>query len=367
MAGNLQGGRGNLGLSFAWNEIGNEFSASIVDSIIEASGDTDVRATSNATIISVAVGAAMADKFAGGVSVAINQIHNTTSATVKATTERLIDTGALRVEARDSSELNSGAGNVGMNFSKDGPGSAGVTVAFSGINNTTRASIDGYNVDASGDVQVKAVNDSVIRSFGAGVSISTGGTTLAGSAAFSEIGNVTEAQIVSAGNRSVKAGSLAVTARDDSMIIAVAGELAATGGSTSVGGAAAVNWVTNQTRALVENVNVAATGAVAIAADSTTTIGTGSASAGGGESVAVSGSATVSVIVNSTEALLRSDHGNTLTAASLSLSARDAAAIFAAAGQFGYGGKAAVGGAVVHGQVLNTTPGAQRRYDDGER
>ena len=214
-----------MGVSIAWNEIANTFSASIVDSTVEASGDTEVKATSdNVPIINVSVGLGMADQFTGGASVALNHIHNTTSAEVKATSgDLLIDTRALRVVARDRSELNAGAGNVAFGWGKDGPGSGGVTVAFSGINNTTQARIDDYNVQASGDVDVTAANDSVIRTFAVAAAVSTGGAMLAGSGAFSEIGNVTEAAVVSTGSRSIHAGGMTVTGRDDSMIIAVSG------------------------------------------------------------------------------------------------------------------------------------------------
>src|SRR5690606_1090383 len=41
VAGYLQAGQNNVGVSIAWNEIANTFSASIVDSTVEASGDTE--------------------------------------------------------------------------------------------------------------------------------------------------------------------------------------------------------------------------------------------------------------------------------------------------------------------------------------
>ncbi len=361
VAGVAQGGGNNVGISFAWNDIANTFSATVSDSDVAAAESLNVEAESNATIIGLSVGAGVANKFAGGGSVTVNRINNEVTAALTASgAARRVDVGALGVKASDNSDINSLAGNVTVSGSSGGA-AAGITVAFNGINNQVNARIDGVDVEVDGAAVVSAKNDAAIRTLALAAAATGGNASLAGSLALSEIGNTTLAEIHSDAGNTVDAGSLSVQGSDGSVIIALAGQLSA-GGKAAVGGSAAVNWIANETRARVDGANVTSPGAVTVDAANTSAIWTASAS-GGSEKVAVNGSATVAVIDNTTEAEVLAADEESLSAESLAISAKDAAGIYALAGQLSGGGNAAVGGAVVHSQIFNTTRAALTGMD----
>ena len=343
----------NVGISSVWNEVSNTYEASIVDSPVTAGGAVTVDAASEALIVGVAAGVGVAGKFAGAGSVSVNQIANRLSAQVGATGAGIsIDAGSLQVRAADRSEIDSVAGGATVG---KGSAAAGVTVAFSGVNNDVHASIAGVDVKTDGETAVEATNDAAIRTFSVALAASGGeGTSVAGSIALAEIGNTTRAELASERGNAIEAGRVAVRGDDRSYILTVAGGLSGSG-NNAVGGAAAVNWITNETRARLAGVSVRSSGAVDVKAGNDSQMWAASVSGGGSQGLSVRGSVSVSVIDNETIAEVEPGASRSLTAGSLSIGAEDRAAIYSLGGQLNFGGKAAIGGAVVHNQIFNTT------------
>jgi filamentous hemagglutinin family protein len=302
VAGVVQLGSSNAGVSFAYNKLHNSFTAAIRDSNVSAgtSGTVSVAAESNASMLGIGFGAGIAtDKFAGSGSLSLNEIANTVTAEATGAATHKITAGSLAVRAEDKSRTDSFAGNVSGSF---GNASVGASVSVNDTGNTARARIEGVEIDAQASTTVRASNDSRIRALAA-----TGGGSpkfaFNGAAAASEITNTTEAYV-----RNAKAddtgNAVTVTAADSSRIESLAGG-AAIAGSKAVGAAVAVNRIGNTTRAYLEG--VAAGGSYAfkdlqLRADSNNVIRTLAVGGGAGAGVGVGGSVAVNLVDNNTDA-----------------------------------------------------------------
>lgn len=354
VAGVVQGSRNNVGLSFTWNRIANNFSATVQDSSLTAGDKIDIQADSLATILGFSVGVGVGDKFAGGGSVTLNVIDNETLAQIVSTSGgHAINGRVLNVNARDGSAIGSTSGQVNAAMGK---ASLGVTFAHNQITNTTRSLIDGIDVTTTGAVGVTARNTSSLLTASISGSVSQG-VAIGGSAASAHIMNTTDASVISSGSRSLNVGSLTIDAQDQSSIISAAGQVsAAVGGNVAVGGAAVVNRIENTTKSLLQGMNVQATSGVNVTSSNRSLIGTGAASGGGSTSVAVNGSAAFSQIWNTTTSNVVSTNNNTLNAGSLTVRAIDASEIDALSGQVSVStGAAAVGGAATYNEIGNQT------------
>ena len=83
VAGVVQASGSNVGISFAWNEVKNEFKAWVDKTVLEAGLGTNVEAQGGTFIAGVAVGVGVATgKFAGVASVTVNETRNSITAEV---------------------------------------------------------------------------------------------------------------------------------------------------------------------------------------------------------------------------------------------------------------------------------------------
>jgi hypothetical protein len=143
----------------------------------------------------------------------------------------------------------------------DSSGGLGFSLTINDIENSTYAVIEDSNVDVDGALEVAAFSESVINSlgFGIGVAVAISGNaaavsaTATGALSFNEIGNVVEAAIRNSatnGTHTINAGSVSVTASDESRIEAIAiaasasvsGTTSAAGVAVSIGLALGTRW-----------------------------------------------------------------------------------------------------------------------------
>ena len=114
VAGVGQGSGSNVGVSFAWNEISNDFQALVKDSRISDGADVQVQALSDSMIVGLSIGASYASgDFSGAASVTANEIGSLQSEGNSVSAQVLnssIKADSLSILARDNSLIWSLAG-----------------------------------------------------------------------------------------------------------------------------------------------------------------------------------------------------------------------------------------------------------------
>ena len=228
---------------------------------------------------------------AGAGAGAGNTIINTVSAIV--TGSILEAEGGVLVRAHDDSDIGTDAGGVAISANTSGGGAlksvaVGLSIALNTITNTVTASIDPTTVTAAGvltggteSVVVEAISSAVIRSLtiaGAG-----GSGAGAGAGSGNTISNTITAN-VSGGSTITAAGDVRIEANDRSSIVADAGGLAiainvtqsnnpsTVNAALSLGIVVAINRIANDVKATVVGSTIAADGAVSVLATSVPTI-----------------------------------------------------------------------------------------------
>lgn len=258
VAGVVQGGQNSLGFAITANTIHQSNIAQITHAIVTAQqGDVVVTADSSATILGVAVGAALSGndgaaqgKFAGLSSTAINQINNSVSATIgdgtATTTNTTIDTTDVLVRATDGSSIRGAAGTLAISTSGS---SAGLSIVYDKIANAVVAAIDGAKVTASGDVMVNAASDASVLTVALGIAASKQ-VGVAGSVAVSLLDTNVTARIT--GGADVSATNNAgILAHNYDVISVVSGAAGIGATSTGVGISVVVNEVGGTTSAFI--------------------------------------------------------------------------------------------------------------------
>lgn len=365
------GGKAGVGLSFAWNKIDNTTRALVDTSDIDASGTVTVEAEADNAIdsISASIGASKGP-MAGAGAVSINEIGNTTSATVQGKKTTGIDaTGAIAVKASDNSDIFAVTGGVGATSGQAG---FGASVAWSEVNNTVAAkATQGARLDSqNGAVQIQALSDTGVQAV-AVAGAAADKVAVAGSFSAVQTHNTTLAE-VSGGSVVDAGGAVTVSAADTARIESLAGSVAVSA-NAAIGVAAAYNVIDNDTTAKVVQSTVGGN-AVAIQATTDADIASAAVGGGGGSKVAVTGSLAINTIGNQTTA---SASNSALTATGLaSVTASDSSTIGSLSGAAAVGGKGAVGASGsynhINGEVLaeisggsvnaaNLTVDAQRR------
>lgn len=298
VAGVVQVGAGNVGVSFARSTISNSYTASLDDSIVDVTtGDVEVLALAATRIDSYAVGVGWAtDEFAGAGSVTLNEIANPVTASVATATGKALDSDTLTVRAEDHSRIGSLAGQVTIS---QGSKAIGAAVAHNEIGNTLTAGASGLALDAQEAVSIEAVNESTIRT----LSATAGGAedfAFNGSASHAHIGNTTEA-LLSGSSADNPLALVTVAARDDSAVWSRSGGAALATGETGVGAALAVNRIGNTTKAHVSGVAADreySIDSLFVQADSSADIDTLAIGLGGGAKVGIGGSVVTNFVDN---------------------------------------------------------------------
>ena len=372
-------------------------------SSMTASGKLGVSATFGGSIDAEVLAASLAIGASPSTGVAVgaaglytqNRITASTSATVDGS-GGLIHVGSIAVTADDDSHITTNVAAAALALSLAGSTSVsvsiGVAVAQNTINNAVSATITGVSdLQSPGAIQVTATQDGQISATAIAAAISAGiggstGVALSGGGAQAQ--NVLTVNTTAAinnsnlGNSSNKVGAVTVAASNSSTITATVGAAAA---AATVGGSAGVGFAIGA--ALAENdINdgsgsqgtvsakifgstVYSSGAIQVTADTTAIIhatvvaAAVAIAAGGSAGVAGAGAGTSAVnnILVGTTAIIDGSGGNSVTAASVLVRAKDTATISAVVGAaavgIAFGGAAGVAPAIGVALTSNTISG----------
>lgn len=361
VAGVVQVGASNIGISFTRSTISNEFTASVDDSNVSVPmGAVDVQAYSGSRINSYAVGVGFAtDEFAGAGSVTLNEVNNQVSATVDLSPGNTLESKALNVRAEDQSRIGSLAGQVTIS---QGSTAIGAAVAHNEIGNTLTARISGAALNAQDDTGIEALNSSIIRT----LSATAGGAedfAFNGAGSHAHIANTTEAEL-----RDSEADNseqiITVEAQDDSTIESISGGAAIATSGTGVGAAVAVNRISNTTKAHISGVaenKVYHLKNLQVRAGSEARIKTVAVALGGGKATGFGGSVVTNFVDNDTLAYI-DDGAEVVVENNLGVLAESDDWITMAAGSAGIGLTVAGVGASVS---VNRISGDTKAYIEG--
>jgi hypothetical protein len=159
---------GAAGASFALNTMNNTVEAFIDGASVRSSvGDVDVTATSNNDVSASALGLSVAGLIAGVGSVSVNDLSNTTSASLRNGAK--VDSAAgLLIRANDSSPVTADSGGLAASL---GAG-VGASVALNTLSNTVEAFSDSADATVAGQLDFNAASsnnvDALALGFGAG-------------------------------------------------------------------------------------------------------------------------------------------------------------------------------------------------------
>ncbi|QDL54472.1 leukotoxin LktA family filamentous adhesin [Rhodoferax aquaticus] len=297
------GGKNAAGGAVTYSKVRDTVKASIKNSKVTAVDAVAVNAIAPSKITSVTVGAAVSTEAGGGGyagSIALNQVNNTITASVadsditKADSVRVLaadgvsaDVSAdvanqvknnteiqgytvsvddMNLDAAGMAKLNKAPSriiNVALSVgAATAPGkAAGLVVGYNTIHNTFTSEVARSAVSAKA-VSVKSQSDAYIMNVGAGAAGSSSGMAGAGVIAVSEIGNTVSASVYSSkeakdGDKLV-AGSVNVSAVDQSNTDNFIGGLAISLSSNAVGVSIASSTIANTVTAEVKDVVIEA-------------------------------------------------------------------------------------------------------------
>ncbi|NLX97528.1 MAG: cadherin-like domain-containing protein, partial [Rhodopirellula sp.] len=345
----------------AANVIADSTSATITNSTVDAGGAVSLKARNVSTIDAIVIGVAASGTAAIEIPIVVNDISNTTEATI--TDSTLTTDSNLTLDAESCNVIR--AISVGIS----GSGALAVTVAGLGnvITNTLTSLITGSTITAAGDVGLSAndvapsdipewtllpgqkqqVDDAVgdapfdlssnILALTACVA-GSGAVAVSGVVSGNVIANAIRAEIV--GSEIVAGGSVALDASTDSGIVSLSIGVGGSGvfaiSATGFG-----NVISNTVAATIEGGSVVeAGGSVDLAASDDSSISSASLSIAFSGTVAISAIIGANVIADTVTAAIS---GSTVTAGTtLDIEARTGSAIFSAAGGAAFSTVAAV-------------------------
>jgi filamentous hemagglutinin family protein len=343
VAGLIQVGKNNVGVSLVKSDINNSVTADIDDSTVTGSSvAVDAKANTAITGIAIGVGGGTGKLAANG-SVVLSSIQNENSAV---TSDATITGTTLHVKASDQSSIDSLAGNIAASAKT----AIGASVAFSDIDNTTNANIQNGAVDVSGAIVVDANTNSSIQNLAAAGG-GAGSVAVGVSLSVNEIDNATVAGMDGV-QFDQTANSLSVKAEDESIIQSLAGTINGAG-KAAAGAAVSINTIGNTATASIDDTTTLdVLVSLAIEAVNESAIDSIAVAGGGAGTGAFNGSASTNFIANLTEARL--NFADSVSAvASLTVTASDESTIQSLAGSVGGAGTGAVGAAVAINDIAN--------------
>lgn len=369
----VAGSNGNAaGAAINIADIDNDFTASIQNADITA--DTVLaEADADTLLVGASGGIAAGTKTFGGMgSVTWQDIDNDVTAQF---VNSQITTNAATAKADNNTQAINVAGSVSVGKSA----AAGATLAYNALDNTIGAYMKGNSIKALGndvDVVVDADNTGKVYGIGGGVAASTK-VAINGSVAVNRGGSNTEAVIDKSdenGSYIEDAGTINVTADDDTYRLAVVGSVSASG-KAAVGGGVAYNDVGGSsagsensgqnTSAAIKNtdITVANTGGhdVTVAAHDSSKLMTIAAGVAAAANAGVQGSAATSLVNKNVSALIENtdvdENGGNL--AEVTVDAQNSSQITSSAdtGSFAMQG-AGVGAGVAVNRIVQQTNAA---------
>lgn len=347
VAGLVQAGKNNIGLSFVGSNVHNSHEVEIAGATLNAgNGRIDLDASDNTRIISAAVGVGAAkDKFAGMGSATANVITNTSKVGVTGST---LGARAIDAQARDDSRIESLAGNVTVSKGA----AAGAAVTYNSIANTVEASANGSDLTA-GSVKFGARN---MASVLAGAVAGAAGKDLAISGSFSWTESDSDVTAAVVGGE-VVANDLDVDADNGATLQTLSGSVAVSK-QAAIGAAINVVDVSDTTTARIDGTGLDIADAVRVQAS-----GSGDvyslAVAGSAADVAIAGSNANNMIDNTVQAVASNLHGAGAAAAakavSLTVKASNTMHASSLAGAVVGAKSVAVGGAIGYNAIAGRT------------
>lgn len=364
-----------------YNLITNSITAEVSGSSLTSTGAASLLAASEADILSFVGGVAGSGLAAAQLSLTINEIENTISASIvdDDAGASTVTAGSLSLSATDASTIDS----VAMGLSAAGFAAGGAAVSKNLIANEVSATISGSEVTATGAVSLVAESSDIIRSYAIGVAGSGLGAASA-SLTLNDLGNtvtarVKDSTVTAGGNISLSASETApLVVPDFNSAIAAPASMVTTltsalngnevnpnanivsfAGSISVSGVAALgaavadNAIHGTVTAEIVDSTVASTGgSVTVSAASDAAIASLAAGFGASAGVAANASAVHNTLTSTIQAGIQGE-STVFGDGNVTVDASDTAAIDALAFSLA-GGYAAVGGAVVVNTVADT-------------
>lgn len=390
----LGGGRGGIGAAVTYSDIGNTVEAVIDGTQVTKAAQVDVNALTASLIgaggAMVGVTTAENGGTLGGAFV-ISDIANTTHAAIRGgasvegtgvnvlaadssgvtALDDAIDGGKTQAAASgydyDGSAAGAGAGSAGSRIIavagvvQGGSNNVGASLALSNIHNTFQAEVDNASIDAgaAGKVEVAARSSAEIYGLAVGVGVATGEFAGGGSVTVNTIGNTVSASVADAGS-TIRAGSLAVSAKDGSDISSLAGQVSISLGAASFGAAVSHNDIGNTVSASVTDATLQVRDSSTVSAGNDAQIRTIAAAVGGAQNAAISGSAASAHIANTTTATLDGVRADSATGKDqrVKVTATDDSQIRSLAGAAAFSGSVAVGAAGAINRIDNTVAAA---------
>ncbi|WP_210546939.1 leukotoxin LktA family filamentous adhesin [Rhodoferax sp. PAMC 29310] len=319
--------------AFTWNQLGKNTSTYLSDASVDASnGAVQLNSLNTGAMWSISAAGAAGDKQGIAGSVSYSDVNNVSAAS---TNDASVNAGGtVSLTATDESNIRSVAGAA----SYGGKGGFGVGVAISSVASDTFAGFNGGMVNGAGGVQATAISNNAIFSVAAALSASKG-VGFAGSVSWNDIDNHTEAKstdavLTSSGN------DVNLDADDISDIKSIAGSVALSGGSATVGIALAKNDISNEALAQVERGSLSGKN-VRVEATENATIEAFAVGGSGGKN-ALAGSVGINTIDNTTTASAK-DSVILATNGLVKVHAANASTIDSFTGAAAVGGSNAVG------------------------
>jgi hypothetical protein len=234
VAGAVQAGTNNVGVSLLVNRIAQSHLATIEQVDLTAGGLVTVRAQDGATITGVAVGLGVATgAFAGTASVVLQSIGNVARAGITGSGASITAAG-LDVIGAVTSTIRASAGSLGLGI---GTAAVGLSVVESDIANEADATVADATIRSSGDVVLRAGTTATIDTLAVGIAMSRN-VGLAGSIANNSIATDVAATVT--GADIIAGNNLGLFATNTDRITVSAGALGATLGAPSVAGGLSV-------------------------------------------------------------------------------------------------------------------------------
>ncbi|MEL7088396.1 MAG: hypothetical protein AAGL98_08165, partial [Planctomycetota bacterium] len=254
VAGLVQFGKNNVGVSIVSTDINRTLAADISGVAVDAgAGTVNAKASDGGRIAGVAVGVGVATgTFAGQASIVTNRIHSNTTATLGRTgtpsTATTVNAGNVNVEASTTSNIRGAAGTLAIGTQAS---ALGVSVLTNTINQDVTSEIRAAQVTASGDVIVDARSSSSIYATAIGVAVTNAGSF---GAAGSLTTNVTDNDIsarIAEGSVVAAENNVGVHAANDDHNAVIAGSLGVSFDANGIGVSIVVSDIKGDTIAEV--------------------------------------------------------------------------------------------------------------------
>jgi len=253
IAGVVQIGKNNVGMSLVDNTVSDTMQAQISNTTVTSdAGAVNLTANNATTILGLSAGVGVASGTLAGLgSSTVNNINDTTTAqigdaTVASSLATQLSASSLTVNATDTSSIQAFAGNVAVNTNGSAGGAA---LSVNTIGDQSIADVSNYELNITRTMAISASSTGTIQSVAASGAVAGGSLAFSGSATTNQINNNIDAYMTGSSlndpsvfNTPSLTNTLSINASDTSTIESLAGSVAASS-KTGVGVALALNRI----------------------------------------------------------------------------------------------------------------------------